>query len=950
MAVNPTVLEIKAKISGLKGLNQLKSSLRKLGTESVNAENTLKGYTAEIAKFAQKTGNSINSLEAQKKAFEALRRSVDVTGDEFKQAGIELEKLDKKLAKAEGRKKGGGRLRGAAQIAGTVAGAGVFGGAEGAIGSLAGAAFGGPAGAIVGGAIGAQVGGIRKALGATAEYAANLKKLRIALLGVTTSNEEYARSLQAIEQGTEDYAIPQEILTRQFTKLQASVQGAGGNLDDTKLAFNGIVAAVRATGGSLQDVDSALTATAQVFSKGKVSAEELRQQIGERLPGAFSIFAESIGKTPQELDKALEGGKVSLQDFQTFSAALLERYGENAKIIASGPESAGDRLQVSLSKLSESVGALLAPIGSAFQETFITISDVITKATNALNKFFGVTDDAKINKNTVLIQAANKSLVRLRAQRADMQKEIEEGGDPLGVRSARLRDINLDIKSITDRRQSLRDEINSLTSGSVDIARPDEGTGLPGITETTKTPLGGGKTKGPGRADFSMLEGAFARDAALRVAGETAALRIKMSKAEAEGNRAQIFALKQEQERLKVNQIIVSLKELTRQRAMQIANAQAKGMDVTRAQSKQLDDLNNLQLAMLEKNTLLKEQELGRLIFNREITAELEKQRKSFEDQFLDRQKELGLISSSDYNKVLLGREKERLADPKLGLSPEQQARGLDQYRQTIDPTLIEGLSQNIRSLKKDLEDLINPINQITGAANAIGSAFSQSFTNAITGATSAKQALSDFFKSVGSYFLDMAGQIIAKMVTMAILNAVVGLLPGSSGGGGFNPNAPSITGNSLGDFGGGTPFAGAFRANGGPVTANTPYIVGERGRELFIPRQSGVVTNNEQFEAARKAMGGAKNSSNNAFAENAEAIGTSTSYTKEKVMERERIASINSNPIDVRTETTVINNVEYVTVEQFSQGMKSTARDAQAKVLSDLRNRPATRAQVGIR
>ena len=95
MAVNPTVLEIKAKISGLKGLNQLKSSLRKLGTESVNAENTLKGYTAEITKFAQKTGNSINSLEAQKKAFEALRRSVDVTGDEFKQAGIELEKLDK---------------------------------------------------------------------------------------------------------------------------------------------------------------------------------------------------------------------------------------------------------------------------------------------------------------------------------------------------------------------------------------------------------------------------------------------------------------------------------------------------------------------------------------------------------------------------------------------------------------------------------------------------------------------------------------------------------------------------------------------------------------------------------------------------------------------------------------------------------------------------------------
>ena len=252
--------------------------------------------------------------------------------------------------------------------------------------------------------------------------------------------------------------------------------------------------------------------------------------------------------------------------------------------------------------------------------------------------------------------------------------------------------------------------------------------------------------------------------------------------------------------------------------------------------------------------------------------------------------------------------------------------------------------------MKLELEDLVNPINQITGAANAIGTAFSQSFTNAITGATSAKQALADFFKSVGSYFLDMAGQIIAKMVTMAVLNTAVKLLPGL---GGFNLGSTPL-GAGGGEVGGigtlGPNFGIAQRAAGGPVSANQPYIVGERGMELFIPGASGSISNNDQFEAARKAMGGSNSSSNDAFAENAEAIGTSTSYTKEKVMERERIASINSNPIDVRTETTVINNVEYVTVEQFSQGMKSTARDAQAKVFSDLRNRPATRAQVGIR
>ena len=200
-----------------------------------------------------------------------------------------------------------------------------------------GALLGGPSGAIVGAGIGAQVGQFRQALAGVAEYGAELTKLRIALRGVTDDQAEYSAALNIIGQATKDFAIPQSLITRQFTRLQASVSGAGGSIKDTETSFRGIVAAVRATGGSLSDVDAALTATAQVFSKGKVSAEELRQQIGERLPGAFTLFAEAIGKTPQELDKALEDGEVSLQDFLKFAEAIFERYGETAQIIANAP-------------------------------------------------------------------------------------------------------------------------------------------------------------------------------------------------------------------------------------------------------------------------------------------------------------------------------------------------------------------------------------------------------------------------------------------------------------------------------------------------------------------------------------------------------------------------------------------------------------------------------------
>ena len=383
-----TRLKIAIDVSGIPELSKLRAAIK-------NVENSSKVLGTEFGRtrqqlklLEQSVKPSINSTRALRDSFKELANQTAFGSKQFAQATREAERLDKQLQKME--KRTGprfGGMRGVAQTVGTVAGAGVFGGPEGAAGALIGAGVGGPAGAIVGGAIGAQVGQMRQALGATAEYAAGLTKLRIALEGVSATQGEYQRGLAFITQSTKDFAIPQSVLTKQFTKLQASVSGAGGTVKDTEIAFKGIVAAVRATGGSLQDVDSALTATAQVFSKGKVSAEELRQQIGERLPGAFTLFAESMGKTPAELDKALEKGEVTLEDFQRFAQAIFERYGETAKEIANGPEAAGDRLKVVLEELNEETGKLLKPIGASFQSTFEDIATFMTKAVRKVNEF-----------------------------------------------------------------------------------------------------------------------------------------------------------------------------------------------------------------------------------------------------------------------------------------------------------------------------------------------------------------------------------------------------------------------------------------------------------------------------------------------------------------------------------------------------------------------------------
>ena len=278
----------------------------------------------------------------------------------------------------------------------------------GAIGGAIGLSMGGPAGAAVGAAIGAQVGMVRQQIAGLAEYSASLALQRKALRLVINDTNQYNQSQKFLLQTSRELAIPQEVITRQFTSLTASVVGAGQSVADSEKVFQAIAAGIRGTGGNLEDMKAAMRATSQVFSKGKVSAEELRQQLGERLPGAFTLFATSMNKTPAELDKALEQGKVTLEDFLGFSQKLFDEYGENAKILAQAPESAGDRLKTEISNLKDNLGDLLRPIGAEFQAVFSDIVEIINGAITAFKEFMGIGLENAIKKMRVSIEDLNK--------------------------------------------------------------------------------------------------------------------------------------------------------------------------------------------------------------------------------------------------------------------------------------------------------------------------------------------------------------------------------------------------------------------------------------------------------------------------------------------------------------------------------------------------------------
>ena len=366
------------------GANTVGSAFRRITREARGVEKSFQRLSdagvrklrSELSSLGSTGVNTISSMRAQKNALLGLRDMADVTGNEFKKLTADIARLDARMKQATATSGGlKSKLTGMAKGVGSVAAGGIFGGIEGALGAGVGLAVGGAPGAIVGGAIGAQVKMVREQLGGIAEFAAALELQRKALKLVINDTNQFAKSQQFLLETSRKLAIPQSVITRQFTSLTASVVGAGMSVDDAEKAFIAIVSGIRGTGGNLEDMKSAMRAVSQVFSKGKVSAEELRQQLGERLPGAFTLFADSMDMTPAMLDKALEQGKVTLEDFMGFAELLFNKYGDNAELLAASPEAAGDRLRTSLEELNDDLGSLLKPIGMQFQ----TLADDIVK-------------------------------------------------------------------------------------------------------------------------------------------------------------------------------------------------------------------------------------------------------------------------------------------------------------------------------------------------------------------------------------------------------------------------------------------------------------------------------------------------------------------------------------------------------------------------------------------
>jgi len=852
------------------------------------------------------------------------------------------------------------------QAAGAAISGGIFGGPEGFLGGAIGA-IGGVGSAFAGAAIGAQVGGLRRQLGEFADYAAGIQKLQIALKGVAGSQDEFNRAMAAASATTRQLNVPQDVAVRNMTRLTAAVKGAGGQVSDAEIVFRNVSSAIKATGGSAQDVDSAITAMVQVFSKGKVSAEELSGQLGERLPGAVTMFAKANKMTLPGLQKALKDGTVGLNELMNFIVDLGNKYDKTAMQIAGSSEESGARLQVAYNQMRIDVGKALQPVGAEFQNAFAEFLKEITPALVVslpkiaeafaqigrvvlgvsriiVNAFGGMFSKLQSQSETATTNI-NSSLKRVGEFFSKIAKFMSEQwqfriGEIIANASGGNAQVKKIIESLGDFWKQTVDFMGRYWSKFVEYAVNAFAGALTGPVQVILQKIG----INLGEVAASFVSGFSGGVSSPRATEDGYSLPENVSDflgpapEEGNGGGSGKGGKGMADNLARAESGVLSLRERL-SRLIRDASFELSGLGVSAEDAIENKFRQAMAKAIDTQSDLIKEIEKFESITGKTY-GDLRKEATRYADVLItvaEKQKDLALedLAKKRFSALLKGYGFSGDVDVsgKIfgAMTPQEFPTGVDSV---LQPNQIK---QNIEELRTSLQELSDPVNQIVKAATTIGDAFSQSFTDAISGSKSAKDALADFFQSVGSYFLDMANQIIAKMITMAILNSVARVLPGlgSSAGSGFNltgfGSLQSDAGSGVSGF-----MAGAGgilpRANGGPVNANQPYIVGERGPELFIPFQQGSVTSNEVMQQASMAQV--------PFTRNAEAISQATQTAQ---------AMQAAGPIKMKYESTVINGVEYVTREQAERIGAQSAERGRALTLQALQNSPRTRGRVGI-
>lgn len=277
-------------------------------------------------------------------------------------------------------------------------------------------------------------------------------------------SQAYASNISFLSDITEKYGLELISTSQAYNKFYTASKNKL-DLEQIQLIFEKISKSASLMGMSVADQAGIFRALEQMMSKGTVQAEELRGQLGDRLPGAFEIMANAMGVSTEKLGDMMKNGEVMSADvLPKFAIELEKAFGADKVEMV-------DNLVASENRLK-----------NAWTDFVAEVNGTDNAIGNFIISFMGA------------ISTALKGLSRLSASWDSIFKTAREQGAMSGYEGAKIDYTDYDKfesqrkKALQERQQLLKKErelTQDLKDGQEALAKADERRIMP-------TWLGGG--------------------------------------------------------------------------------------------------------------------------------------------------------------------------------------------------------------------------------------------------------------------------------------------------------------------------------------------------------------------------------------------------------------------------------------------------------------------------
>lgn len=196
-----------------------------------------------------------------------------------------------------------------------------------------------------------------------------------------------AESMKFVREESERLGLVFLDTAKGFAGFEASALRAGLTFNQTKEIFTNVATAAASMQLPAEQVQLIFKGLEQMAGKSYIQMEELKGQLGDSLPGAFEIAAQSMGVTTAEFNKMIANGEILATDFlPKFARAIKEQLGASATEAATQARAEFNRTQTTILDLKDSVGDQLNP---QLMKLNSTLRNDIKAATDDVGDSFG---------------------------------------------------------------------------------------------------------------------------------------------------------------------------------------------------------------------------------------------------------------------------------------------------------------------------------------------------------------------------------------------------------------------------------------------------------------------------------------------------------------------------------------------------------------------------------